>query len=436
MRRVVCRIFVAVLLCTSVSQAVWATADIQEVEIYKGVKAWLVEDHALPIVSVKLAFTRSGFAYDPEEREGLASFVAALLTEGAGDYDSRAFHEVLEAYGIHLSASVDEDALHVSLKTLRAYQDRAMELLALALSAPQFDADAVERVRGQMLSALVRQRQNPQTVAALEWTARAFGEHPYGRSALGDEDSLKKLEVSDFATYVRNHLVLDGVVVSVAGDVDADGLVQLLAPVLVALPETPESELQGFDETVVTVHGEHRVSMDVPQGVVVFGHQGVKRDDPDFYAAYLVNHILGSGSFSSRLVEELRVKRGLAYSVNTSFGVLQKGGVFQGVTATRADKLQETLAVIRAEITRLQDEGITQTELDEARSYVVGSFPLLLDTTARLAGYLQAMQLYDLGQDYLDKRREYFDAVTPEDANRVARSVFLPEKLLMVVVAP
>jgi zinc protease len=411
-----------------------STADATKVERVVspgGIEAWLVQEKSVPLISVDFAF-RGGAIQDPADQAGVANMVAALLDEGAGELDSKAFHERLEEKAIQLGFSAGRDRFRGSLRTLLEHRDDAVELLRLALTVPRFDGDEVERVRGQVLAGLRRETTSPNEIAGKRWWSTAFPDHPYGRPVSGTLESVPRIGVSDLKDYARRVFARDTLKVAVVGDIDAAGAGALLDKVFGALPARAElapvveARPQGLGRRIV-------IELDVPQAVVTFGGPGIARKDPDFMAAYIVNHILGGGSFSSRLYREVREKRGLAYSVYSSLVWLDHAAMFMGGTGTRADRAGETIAVIEQEISRLAESGPTEEELARSKSYLKGSYALGFDTSAKIAGQLVQIQLDELGIDYIDRRNGLIEAVTFEDVRRVAKRL-LDSGLLVTVV--
>ena len=399
-----------------------------------GIEAWLVHESAVPLVAVEFAFV-GGAIQDPPGKAGTAFIAASLLDEGAGDLDAKAFHERLERKAVELSFEVDRDALRGSLRTLTENRDEAFDDLRLALTAPRFDPAAVEIIRGQVLSLVRRGATSPTEMARLRWWQTAFADHPYGRPVNGTLESLPAITGEDLKAYARRVLARENLKAAVVGDIDAEAVKPMLDRVFGALPAKAELATiptvapRGLGRRVV-------VKLDVPQAVVTFGGAGIARKDPDFMAAYIVNHILGGGTFSSRLYREVREKRGLAYSVYDNLVWLNHAALFLGGTATRADRAGETLEVIEKEIRRLAEEGPTELELAKAKAYLNGSFALNLDSSAKIAALLVQLQLDDIGIDYFTRRPALIDAVTLDDARRVAKRLLDGGLLVTVVGRP
>jgi zinc protease len=407
---------------------------IERVVSPSGIEAWLVREPAVPLIAVDFAFV-GGATQDPTGKPGTANLAASLLDEGAGEFDSKTFHDRLERKAIELSFKAERDTLRGSLRTLSENRHEAFEDLRLALTAPRFDPTDVEIIRGQILSILHRAATSPTDIANLRWWQAAFRGHPYGHPVAGTLESVPVVAVDDLKDYTRRVLARANLKVAVVGDIDAETLKPMLDRVFGALPARPELNPvanvapQGLGQRIV-------IKLDVPQAVVTFGGAGIARKDPDFMAAYIVNYILGGGSFASRLYHEVREKRGLAYSVYDSLVWLDHSAVFLGGTATRADRTGEALDLIEKEIHRLAEDGPSADELAKAKGYLNGSFALNLDTSSKIAGLLVQLQLDDLGADYFQRRPEMIDAVTLDDARRVAKRLLDGGLLVTVVGRP
>ena len=419
---------VLVLLAATPSHA---AAKIQRLVSPGGIEAWFVQDATVPLIAMEYAFG-GGAAQDPSDKSGVGNMVAGLLDEGSGDLDSKTFHERLERRAIELSFSSTRDYFRGSLRMLKDNKDEAFDLLHLALTSPHFDATDVERIRAQVFSGLRRDSTNPTSLASRKFLEVAFGDHPYGRQGNGTLDSVPKIDVADMKDYVRRVIAKDSLRIAVVGDVDADTLGKLLDKTFGGLPA--KASLTAIAEVEATKPPQRAfVPLDVPQTVVTFGGPGIRRDDPDFMAGYVVNHILGGGGLSSRLYKEVREKRGLAYSVYESLLWMDRSALFIGNTGTRADRAGETVDAIEKEIRRMAEEGPTQKELDEAKSYLKGSQMLALDTSSKLAQALLQYQLDKLPIDYIEKRNALVDAVTLDDAKKVAKQLW-GQGLLTVIV--
>ena len=411
-----------------------AATSINRVVSPSGIEAWLVEDHAVPLIALDFAFV-GGANEDPADKPGVANMVASLLDEGAGDLGAMAFHERLEGHAIELGFNAGRDYFHGSVRTLGENRDIAFDMLRLALTGARFDGEAVERIRSQVLMALRRETTSPNDIASRSWWETAFPDHPYGRSARGTLETLPRITADDLRAYSRRVFARDTLKIAVVGDIDAASAGKLIDQVFATLPAKGDLRPVG----AASPHGLGRrivVDLDVPQAVVVFGGPGIARKDPDFVPAYLVNHIFGGGSMSSHLYTEVREKRGLAYSIRTGLLPLEHAALLTGATGTRADKMADTLAIIEAEFARFAETGPSEEELAKAKSFLQGSYALAFDTSTKIAGQLVQIQLDDLGIDYIDRRNSLIEAVTPADVKRVAKRLLDGPMLFTVVGRP
>ena len=425
-------IAVVAIALLAISGAPAKAVTIQPVTSPGGITAWLVEDHANPIIALNFAF-RGGAALDPAGKEGLAEIVSGLLDEGAGDLDSQAFRRRLDELALTLSFDSGMDTFRGRVKTLTRNRDEAFDLLRLAMTEPRFDEEPVRRVRDQILTILKRSASDPDRLASRNWWGSVFAGHPYGRPTRGTEESVNAITVADMRGFVARRLARDNLVIGVAGDITAAELGALLdatfgdLPAAAAPVDVAEVAPGAAGEVIL-------VPQPNPQSTVVFGHGGVKRDDPDYYAAYVMNYVLGGGGFSSRLYAEVREKRGLAYSVYSYLSPLDHAGVVIGGVGTANERVGQSIDIIRSEWRRMAAEGPTEAELDAAKTFLTGSFPLRLSSTSAISGMLVGIQMEDLGIDYLDRRNDYIEAVGPDDTRRVARRLLDAEALTFVVV--
>jgi zinc protease len=396
-----------------------------------GIEAWLVHEPAVPLIAVEAAFV-GGAVQDPAGKAGTASLTASLLDAGAADLDSTAFSDRLERKAIQLGFSAQRDTIRGTLRTLSENRDEAFELLRLAITAPRFDTKDVEISRAQMLSLLRREATSPTDIASQRWWETAFEGHPYGRPVKGTPETVASISIADLKAYTHRVLARQNLKIAVVGDIDAETLKILLDRTFGTLPEKPDL----FPIANVAPGGLGRrieVSLDVPQTVVDFGGPGIPRQDPDFMAAYLINHILGGGSTDSRLYQEVREKRGLAYSVSDNLVWLDHAAVLLGGTATRADRAGETVDLIEKEIHHFAEDGPTAGELMEAKRHLNSAFVLNLDSSTKIAALLVQLQLDGFGPDYFSRRSAMIEAVTLDDARRVAKRL-LDKGLLVTVV--
>lgn len=409
-----------------------AAMKIQQVKSPGGIEAWLVEERAVPLLALRYVFD-GGSAQDPPGKEGLANFLTAMMDEGAGDLDAAKFQERMEEIAAKISFEDGRDSLYGNFETLTANRDAAVELLRLAVTKPRFDADAVDRVKKQLLASLVFAAKSPNKVVGREWNAAAFHGHPYGRPSDGTAESVGSITGEDLEAYRKKIFARDTLRVVAVGDIDATTLGALLDKVFGELPA--KAELTTIPATVPKADKKLNViEMDVPQSVVQFGMNGLARKDKDFLPAFILNQILGGGGFASRLTEEVREKRGLAYSVYSYLQPYKHTQIFGGGVATKNEEVARSIDVIKAELKRMADEGPTATELANAKSYLTGSFALRFDTNSKIASQLLWMLQEEMGIDYVEKRNALIDAVTLEDLKRVSKRLLNVDDLIITVV--
>lgn len=405
--------------------------EIQQVTSPGGITAWLVEDHKNPIITVNLLF-EVGQTSDPVGKEGRANLVSGLLDEGAGDLDSQAFQAALENNAMSLSFSARSHSFSGSLSTLTRNRDLALKLLRLSLTEPRFDAAPIARIKSQIAARIRRKRERPNTIASRTWWRVAFPDHPYGRSRDGTDETLAALSRDDLIDFTRLALTRDRLRIGVVGDINAAELAPLLDQVFGALPATsgfePIPAVKPAADGALIV-----VERDVPQSVVVLGHAGLARDDPDWFAAALVMEVM-AGGFGSRLTEEIREKRGLAYGVYAYQLPMRRSPLVMGGVSTQNARVAESIDLIRQLWAEMAETGPSAEELTDARTYMNGAFPLAFTDSKAIAGLLTTIQRYNLGADYLSKRAGYINSVTLEDARRVAKRLFRSEELSITVV--
>jgi zinc protease len=411
----------------------WA-APVQEVVSKSGVKAWLVEEHGLPLVSAKLLFVDAGTAYDPAGKEGRAKLAVGLLDEGAGEMDATAFSEALEEKAIRLSFGVDEDGVTAAMTVLSEFAPDGFRLMGLALGKPKLDEAAVTRVRGQMMTVLIQQEKDPGYVLQQRWRDVVFGGHAYSQPEWGTKESVKHLGRGDVVDYLRRYVARDNVRVAVVGDVTPAQLKEWLDAGLGGLPAKAQREVTLKDVALPAKAQQVVVENDVPQTVIAFGTQGVARKDPDFYDAYVMNHLLGGGTLTSLLSDEIREKRGLAYGISTALQPMRHAALWAGGFATKNDRAGEGVAALRQVMQDFAAKGPDEKQLAEAKQYITGAFVLGLDSNMDVASYLITMQQNDLGRDYLEKRNGLMNAVTREGVMKAAKKIVNTDGLQVVLV--
>lgn len=404
---------------------------IQEVTSPGGITAWLVEEHSLPFTALEIRF-RGGASLEAPGKRGAINLMTGLLEEGAGALDARAFAEAREALAASFRFDAGDDSIAISAQFLSENRATAIGLLQSALNEPLFDAESIERVRAQVLSHLRSRKTDPDALAGSRFDALAFGEHPYGQYYSGSIDSVTALTRGDIQQAYRRSIVRDRIHVGVVGDITAAELGEMLDTLFAELPQTGASDAgpAGF----ALAGGVTIVDFDTPQSVAIFGHEGIRRDDPDFFAAFVINQIMGGGNFNSRLMDELRERRGLTYGVRSYLIPMFLGESLMGFFSSSNERMAEGVELVRAEWARMASEGITKEELRAAQTYLTGAYPLRFDGNGPIARIMVSMQMIDLPIDYIATRNDQINAVTLEDANRVAARIFRPDDLHFVIV--
>ncbi|WP_041321302.1 M16 family metallopeptidase [Hyphomicrobium denitrificans] len=409
-----------------------AAMNIQQITSPGGIHAWLVEEHSVPLISLRYAFD-GGNSQDPEGKAGVANFITAMMDEGAGNLTSEEYQERMEDISMRMRYDDTKDSLYGSFETLTANRDKAAELLKLSVQKPRFDDDAVERIRQQLIANIIYADKDPSKVAMREWYAQAFAGHPYARPSSGTVETVSKIKRDDLVAYHKRIFARDNLKVVAVGDISPAELGKLIDDVFGGLPAKadlfPVAKVQPL-----TGGSQCVVEMGVPQSVAVFGLGAMPRKDPDFMAAFVVNHILGGGGFSAKLMEEVREKRGLAYSVYTYIQPDRYTSILVGSVATKNASMGDSLNIIRNEMKKMAENGPTEADLNAAKSYLTGSYALRFDTNSKIASQLLGLMQEGFGPDYVENRNKMIDAVTLADAKRVAARLLKPDDLIVTVV--
>jgi zinc protease len=420
------------LLLSVLPLASAGAVEIKEIRTPLGIKAWLVEDRSVPIVTMNFSFD-GGTASEPEGQKGVTSLMAILLTDGAGTLGAQDFKRREEDSEMSLGFGASLDRVSGSLRVLSANRAEGFEMLRLALTAPRFDADMLEQRRAQSISSLNQSEQRPQAVAARTLMTAVFGGHPYASNAEGLRDGLRTLTVAEIKARAATVLSRTGLVIAAVGDIGADDFAREIDRAFGALPagpalaELPQWTPSGKARTIV-------VERPVPQSTLQIVLPGIARDDPDWYAAYVMNHIFGGGGLGSRLATEVREKRGLAYGASSGLRLYRKASLLVISTASANEKVGEAVRVIRTEMARMRTDGVTDQELADAKTYLTGALPVSLDSSGSIADLLYSMQLDGLPRDHLDKRTALIQAVKAEDVRRVARRLLRDDTAITIVV--
>ncbi|RXV62652.1 peptidase M16 [Roseovarius sp. A46] len=408
-----------------------AAVDVEQVTSPGGIDAWLVEDHSIPFVALELRF-RGGTSLDREGKAGAVNLMTGLLEEGAGTRDAQEFARASEALAARFGYGAGDDTVSVSAQFLTERRAEAVDLLRDSLIAPRFDPEAIERVRAQVLSGLRSDQTNPRSLAGRAASRLIYGDHPYGRPGEGTIESVSSLTREDIVAAHRAALARDRVHISAVGDITAEELGALLDHLLGDLPATGAPLPGEADPTLPG--GIKVVEFETPQSIALFAQRGPDRDHPDFLTAYVLNHILGGGGFESRLMTEVREKRGLTYGVYSYLANKDAADLWMGSVASANGRVAEAIAVIRDQWARLRDEGVTAEELEDAKTYLTGAYPLRFEGNAQIASIAVGMQVDGLPVKYIANRNEMIEEITLEEINRVAREWLDPDRLTFVVV--
>ncbi len=422
----------ALTLCAAMAaSSAHAAVEIKQVTSPGGIEAWLVEDHGIPFTALDIR-VRGGAALDLPGKRGATNLMMALVEEGAGEMDAQTFQTKREELAASFGFDTGDDMVSVSAQFLSENRGEAISLLHEALVNPRFDQTAVDRVRQQVLANIAGDEKSPNAIASAAFDAAAFGDHPYGSSLNGTVESVTALTRDDIVAAHTNALTRDRVYVGAVGDITAEELGPMLDELLGDLPA--EGPTLPGDAGYALPGGVTVIPFDTPQSVALFGHEGIEREDPDYFAAYILNEALGAGGFESRLMQEVREKRGLTYGVSTFLVPKFHAEMILGQVASANGTIAEAIDVIKAEWARMAEDGMTQDELDRVKTYLTGAYPLRFDGNAEIAGILVGMQMIGLPPEYVVNRNDMLNAVTLDDVNRVAKELLRPADLHFVVV--
>lgn len=398
-----------------------------------GMTVLVLEQHFLPIVEVH-ALIRAGSAQDPQEKAGLANLVASLLDEGTTTRSSKQLAEQIDFVGGSLEAKAGEDFTTASVRILKKDIDLGFTLLADMLQRPAFPKSEFERIRSQILGEITSNNDDPGHVAMKAFNQVVFHSHPYRWPVDGTEDTLSKITLADVQSFYAKEYLPNQVILTIVGDVtveQATTLVQThfgswrkgLAPVRPAKKPLP------IDKKTVQL-----IDKDLTQSTIVIGHPGISRTNQDFYAVTVMNHILGAGGFSSRLMDSIRDKQGLAYGITSHYDARAMPGSFWINLQTRTETTNQAITSVLAEVKAIRDAPVGDQELADAKAFLMGSFPLRLDSTAKLAQVLAQVEFFGLGFDYFTQYPKWIERVTKDDVLRVAKQYLDPQHYALIVV--
>lgn len=408
--------------------------NIQELKTPGGITVWLAEDKSLPIIALSFAFLDSGTALDAPDKQGLVRLLSNTMDEGAGDLDSQTFQKELADHSITLRFSAGRDAFGGNLKTLTRHKDKAFTLLGFAMTKPRFDAEPVERMREANLARIRSSLGEPDWIAARLLNDQIFEGHPYNMNSGGTLITLASITPDDLRAFQSTWLTRDRLLISVAGDISADDVIKQVDAVFGSLPATaPKTPV--ISATDVRNGGKTVIfEQDIPQTIVSIAMPSFGRDDPDYYPLRVMNYVFGEAGFGSRLMEEVREKRGLTYGIYSDIQNYRHADVLTISSSTKNESAAEMMTVIGAEMRKLSATPLSAQELKDAQSYLTGSLPLSFSSTEAIASIMTGLQVEGLPSDYLDTYAKKINAVTTDDLKRVASRLLDPSKMTVIMV--
>jgi zinc protease len=424
----------AFVLMSCTAQADDTLLDIQEIKTDSGITAWLAEDHSLPVIALTFTFLDSGTALDPADKQGLVRLLSNTMDEGAGDLDSQAFQKELADNSITLRFSAGRDGFGGNLKTLSRNKDKAFHLLQLALNNPRFDAEPVERMREANMARLRSSLSEPDWIAARILNDRVFEGHPYAMNSGGTLATMAAITADDLRHFQKTYLTRDRLLIAVSGDISAAELTKTLDTLFGTLPANAPANANVADTTLKNAGEISLFDQDIPQTIISFALPAFGRADPDYYPLKVMNYILGEAGFGSRLMEEIREKRGLTYGIYSDIQNYRHTDALTISTSTKNESAAELIDVVGQEMKKLADTPVSAQELEDAKSYLVGSVPLALSSTDNIASIMMSLQTEGLPATYLDHYEESIRKVTIEDIQRVAARLLDPAKMTIVMV--
>ncbi len=408
--------------------------NIQTWQTAEGAEVLFVEARELPMFDLRLTFA-AGSSQD-DGVPGLANLTTAMLNEGTAQLDAGAIAAGFERLGAEFGNGAYRDMAVASLRSLSAADKRepALQLFAEVVGRPSFPADALARIKNQLLAGFEYRKQNPGKLASLELFERLYGEHPYAHPSDGNAATLPAIDRAQLQAFHARAYAAGNTVIALVGDLSREEAVALTAQISAALPAGPA--LPGIAAPAVPAPGAHHIDFPSQQTHLLLAQLGIDRRDPDYAALYLGNQIFGGGGFGTRLMEELREKRGLTYGVYSGFSAMQARGPFMINLQTRAELSQGTLQLVQALLRQYLAEGPSQAELDKAKRELAGSFPLSTASNADIVGQLGSMGFYDLPLDYLETFMEQIQALSAEQVREAMARHLDPAALVIVTAGP
>ena len=390
------------------------------------------EKHTIPMVTVSMAI-KAGSVVEPGDKPGLASLTASLLTQGTTKRTANQISKEIDFIGGSLSVSGGDDYASAGLRVLTKDIKTGLDLLSDVLMHPVFDQKEIDRKVKETLAAIQQQKEEPTVIAGEAFTKAVFGSHPYGKTSDDVAAFLPKLVRQDVLDFYSRRYGPNDVIIAVVGDVTEKEIVSLLNEQFKGWKNAERAEILREKPPVIGSIVVKKLDKNITQANIAMGHLGISRENPDYYAVMIMNYILGGGGFSSRLMDNIRDNRGLAYDVHSTFSAQKDPGSFQAWMQTKNESANESIDEIFKELKRIRNELVLDKELADAKAYLTGSFPLRLDTYAKIAGMLTAIEIYNLGLDYPRKYPDLINAVTREDILRVAKKYIDPDRMVIVV---
>jgi zinc protease len=415
------------------SVSAFAGLNIQRWQTPQGAQVIFVESHEIPMLDVSVDFP-AGSAYDPDGQSGLASLTHGLLDQGAGGLTDTEIAHRLADVGAILGGRFDQDRAGVSLRTLSSAHEKeaALDVMARVLQTPDFTAAIVAREKKRVLSALKEAEAQPDEVAGKAFNRAVFGTHPYARPEMGEADVIPRLMRADLAAFHRSHYTASNAVIALMGDISRSDAEALALRLTAKLPKG--SVQKPLSKPLPTFPHETRVPFPSAQSHVLIGSVGVSRDDPDFFPLYVGNYVLGGGGFDSRLLKEVRDKRGYAYSAYSYFMPMAVPGTFMLGLQTKSVQTDDALKVARDTLRQFVAEGPSEAELTQAKNNLTGGFPLRIDSNKKILEYLGLISFYKLPVDYLDTWVAKVDAVDVATVKQAFARRVNPDQMATVVV--
>ena len=434
MRRVVILTCIAVGLATLWSGTAVCLPPVQRTVLNNGLVLLVSEEHSLPFVTFHLLL-KTGSKDDPPGKEGLADLTAGCLMLGAGSRTMKQIHEELDFMGARMGAAANKDFTDVSLVVLKKDLDRALPIFMDVLTRPTFPQGEVKKEISRVLGAIQSSEDQPGVVAERAFDKALYGDGPYGHPTEGTKASVSKITREHLNSFHRAYFHPNNFILVIVGDIDEGTLKGRILPAIEKWPRKPLPTERG--EKTVSGEKKETVKIDRPvtQANIIVGNRGMSRDNPDYYTALVMNYILGGGGLSSRLMEDIRNKKGLAYSVDSFFAAQKRTGSFQVVLQTKSASTNEAIQAVMNEIARIRTELVSPQEVDDAKKYLIGSFPQRFSSQSKIASFFGQVEYYGLGLDYPEKYSGFIDAVTREDILRVAQKYLHPDVSITIVVA-